>query len=136
MRRLMIALAAAPFVAAQPQATVDLSLKRAVDIALTPEGSARVALAEQSIRQAETRVAQARSAFLPNVDGSVNYRDQTTNLKAFGFSFNLPIPGFAIPSIVGPFSVFDARASAQQNILDFTIFSQYKASKSALSSAK
>jgi hypothetical protein len=29
---------------------MQLSLKRAVDIALTPEGSARVALAEQSIR--------------------------------------------------------------------------------------
>jgi hypothetical protein len=32
------------------QNVMQLSLKRAVDIALTPEGSARVALAEQSVR--------------------------------------------------------------------------------------
>jgi outer membrane protein len=136
MRRLGIVLAVAPVLLAQPQGTVELSLKRAVDIALTPEGSAKVALAQQTIRQAETRVAQARGAFLPNVDGSVQDRDQTTNLKAFGFSFALPVPGFAIPSIVGPYSVFDARASVQQNVLDFTTLSQYKASKSGVASAK
>ncbi|HXP87028.1 MAG TPA: TolC family protein [Bryobacteraceae bacterium] len=141
MRRLIIVLAATPVLLvrvlqAQPQATVELSLKRAVDIALTPEGSAKVALAQQSIRQAETRVQQARGAFLPSVDGSVQDRDQTTNLKAFGFNFALPLPGFALPSIVGPYSVLDARASVQQNVLDFTTLSQYKASKSGVASAK
>jgi outer membrane protein TolC len=50
---------------------MQLSLKRAVDIALTPEGSARVALAEQSIRASETQIASARAAFLPNLDGTV-----------------------------------------------------------------
>jgi outer membrane protein len=136
MRRLIIVLAASRVLTAQPQGTVELSLKRAVDIALTPEGSAKVALAQQSIRQAETKVAQARGAFLPNVDGSVQDRDQTTNLKAFGFSFALPFPGFAIPSIVGPYSVFDARASVQQNVLDFTTFGKFKASKSGVAAAK
>jgi outer membrane protein len=136
MRRLIIALAATPVLMAQPQGTVELSLKRAVDIALTPEGSAKVALAQQSIRQAETHVAQARGAFLPTIDGSVQDRDQTTNLKAFGFNFALPFPGFSIPSIVGPYSVFDARASVQQNVLDFTTLGQYKASKSGVAAAK
>src|SRR5689334_24756697 len=86
------------------QGVMQLSLKRAVDIALTPEGSARVALAEQSVRISETHVNQARSAFFPNLDGSVQERSQTVNLRTFGFDFNFPIPGFSIPSIVGPFT--------------------------------
>jgi len=100
------------------QEVMQLSLKRAVDIALTPEGSARVALAEQSVRVQETHLGAARAAFFPNVDGSVNERTQTVNLHTFGFNFDFP--GFAIPSIVGPFSIFDARASAQVAVLDFT----------------
>ena len=118
------------------QGVMHLTLKRAVDIALTPEGSARVALADQSVRMSETHVSEARAAFLPNVDGSVTERSQTVNLHTFGFNFNFPIPGFSIPSIVGPFSVFDARGSAQQTVLDFTTIRKYQASRSGVQAAK
>ncbi|MCU1334475.1 MAG: outer rane efflux protein [Bryobacterales bacterium] len=118
------------------QGVMQLSLKRAVDIALTPEGSARVALAEQSIRVSETRLNQARSAFFPNIDGSVEERSQTVNLQSFGFDFRIPIPGFSIPSIVGPFGVFDARANAQQTVLDFTTIRKYQASRTGLQAAR
>ena len=113
---------------------MQLTLKRAVDIALTPEGSARVALAEQSVRVSETHVSQARAAFFPNLDGTVNERSQTVNLHTFGFNFDFP--GFAIPSIVGPFSIFDARASAQVTVLDFTTIRKYRASRTGLQAAK
>jgi outer membrane protein len=116
------------------QNVMQLSLKRAVDIALTPEGSARVALAEQSVRVSETHVDQARSAFFPNVDGTVNERSQTVNLHSFGFNFSFP--GFSIPSIVGPFSIFDARASAQVTVLDFTIIRKYQASRAGLEASR
>src|ERR1043166_319184 len=95
------------------QAPLPLSMKRAVEIALAPDGSTRAALAQESIQQAQDRVAEAKAAFLPNVDTSVTDRRQTTNLQAFGFRFNLPVPGFSIPTIVGPFSVLDTRATAQ-----------------------
>jgi outer membrane protein len=116
------------------QNVMQLSLKRAVDIALTPEGSARVALAEQSVRVSETHVSQARSAFFPTVDGSVNERSQTVNLHTFGFNFDFP--GFAIPSVVGPFSIFDARASAQLTLLDFSTIRKLRASRTGLEAAK
>jgi outer membrane protein len=118
------------------QSTLQLSLARSVDIALTPEGSARVALAEQSIRQAETRVTQAKAGFWPTVDSSVQERSQTVNLNTFGFSFQIPVPGFSIPSIVGPFSVFDARATAQAQVLDFTTIRKYRASRAGLDATK
>ena len=124
----------APIAFAQNQNVMQLSLKRAVEIALAPEGSARVALAEQSIRISETRVNQARSAFLPNLDGSVQERSQTVNLRTFGFNFDFP--GFSLPSIVGPFSIFDARASAQTTVLDFGIIRKYRASRAGLQASK
>src|SRR5215475_419134 len=83
------------------QEVMQLSMKRAVDIALTPEGSARVALAEQSVRVAETQVTEARGGLLPKLDGSITERRQTINLRTFGFSFDIPIAGFSIPAIVG-----------------------------------
>jgi outer membrane protein len=116
------------------QEVMQLSLKRAVDIALTPEGSARVALAEQSVRVQETHLGTARAAFFPTVDGSAQERSQTVNLRTFGFNFDFP--GFSIPSIVGPFSIFDARASAQTTVLDFTTIRKYRASRTGVQAAK
>ena len=118
------------------QGVMQLSLKRAVDIALTPEGSARMALAEQSVRVLETHVSQARAAFFPNIAGTVQERSQTVNLRTFGFDFQFPIPGFSIPSVVGPFSVFDARGSATQTVLDFTTIRKYQASRTGLQAAR
>jgi outer membrane protein TolC len=121
------------------QGALQLSLARAVDIALAPDGSARIALAEESIRLAEIRRQQARAAFLPRIDGSLQDRNQTVNLRTFGFDFastTVPVPGFAFPSFVGPFSVLDLRASAQQPVLDFTIIRRYKASRAGIDVAK
>jgi outer membrane protein len=114
------------------QSPLPLSMKRAVEIALAPDGSARAALAQESIQQAKDRVAEARAALLPNLDTTVRENRQTINLKAYGFAFNIPIPGFSIPSIVGPFNVFDARASAQQSLLNFSSVRKYQASKATL----
>jgi outer membrane protein len=118
------------------QRVLQLSLKQSVEIALSPEGSTRVALAEKSIERAQTRVDQAKAAMLPSLDGSVQERNQTTNLKAFGFDFNFPIPGFSIPEVVGPFNVFDARASLQGPVLDFTNLRRIKASRAGLEGAR
>jgi outer membrane protein TolC len=113
----------------QTPAPMPLSLKKAVEIALTPDGNTRVALAEEAITQAQTQAQQAKSAFLPSLDGSVNERRQTTNLKAYGFSFNIPVPGFSIPTIVGPFSVFDARVTGQQSVFNFSDIHKYRSAK-------
>src|SRR3984957_12289405 len=115
------------------QDTLPLSLKRAVEIALAPEGSPRVALAEESIRQSQTGIAQARAAFLPDIEASVTDQNETVSLKSYGFAFKLP-PGldFAIPGFVGPFSVFDARATANQTVFDFSSIRKYQSSKATV----
>ena len=121
---------------ASAQGPLPLSMKRAVEIALAPDGSTRAALAQESIEQAKDRVTEARAALLPNLDTTIRENRQTTNLKAYGFAFNIPIPGFSIPSLVGPFNVFDARASAQQSVLNFSTVRKYQASKATLAATK
>jgi outer membrane protein len=116
------------------QDTLPLSLKRAVEIALAPEGSPRVALAEETIHQSETGVAQARAAFLPDIETSVGYQSETVNLKSFGL--NIQVPGFSFPSLVGPFTVFDARATAQQSVFDFSSIRKYQSSKVTVAATK
>src|SRR5580658_3071811 len=111
-----------------PQNVMQLSLKRAVEIALTPEGSPRVALAMESVKQAQEQAREAKAAFLPTVDGAVKETNETVNLKTFGINFALPF-GLTFPSLVGPFSVFDARASAQQSVFSFSDIRKYQASR-------
>jgi len=116
-----------------------LSLKKAVQIALTAEGSPKVALAEESIREAQARKTEARGALLPDFESSVNDERETTNLRAFGFSptiFSFLPPGVTFPAIVGPFSVFDARATASQTVFDFSTIKRFQQSKVNLQAVK
>lgn len=64
----------------------------------------------ESSRAARIR---ALSDLLPNVTGSVRESVQQVNLAAFG----VPLPPGTSP-IVGPFSIFDARAAVSQNLFD------------------
>ena len=60
------------------------------------------------------------------MESSLSDQRETANLHAFWFQpVDLQLPpglGFSlqIPSIVGPFSVFDARATASQTVFDFS----------------
>lgn len=122
--------------AAEPEQTLQLSLKHAVDIALSSEGNARVQVAEELIRQAQARSAQARAALLPNVDAYVSQQSQTRNLEAVGIHIQLPIPGFEFPIFVGPFNVFDARATASQTVFNLSSIRRFQASRSGVSQAR
>jgi len=120
--------------AAFGQSTLQLSLARAVEIATSSEGSLKIALAEQSIVRAETQVMQAKSALLPTIDGAFQARNQTVNLRTFGFNFEFP--GFALPNVVGPFTVVDARPTARWTVLDFSSLRKYRAVQANVATSK
>jgi outer membrane protein len=115
---------------------VPLSLKQAVDIALAPDGNTRVRLAAQAIEQSKTRVALARGALLPNIDGAVSGQNFTRNIKAFGITFPPNIPGFTQPTIVGPITNFDARLSAGMTLFDFSAWKRLDAAKTGVAAAE
>jgi len=113
-----------------------LSLRGAVQIALEPQGSVRVQMAEEMIRQAKARSGQARAALLPDVSTSISQQSQTRNLAAMGIRFQSPFPGFSFPTFVGPFNTFDARASLTQSVFDFSAIRRYQASRVAVRQAQ
>ncbi len=115
---------------------LNLSLRRAVDLALAPDGAARVALATEMIEQARLKQAETRAAFLPNLDSSVTQQNTVRNLAAFGIRLQSPVPGFALPEIVGPFNVFDARVSATQTIFNLSAIRRYQAAGSQADAAR
>jgi outer membrane protein len=134
---ILLLLLASTSMAAEQQSqrsVLSLSLKRAVELALSPEGNVQIQLSAEVLRQAQERSAQARAALLPNIDSSLIYRDQTVDLKANGMQFN--IPGFSFPTLVGPFSVTDARLSGTQSIFDFGSIRRLQASHAGISAAE
>src|SRR5207253_764089 len=87
------------------------------------------------IADEETRVStaahlRALSRFLPKVDADVTETVQQIDLAAFGFS---GFPGLG--SVVGPFSVFDARAKYSQTLLDARRFHELKAASERLNAS-
>jgi len=115
-----------------------ISLKRAVEIAISPEGSASVQLSQEAEKQAESRSAQARAALLPNVDSQFVAQNRTMNLATLGIGFGqlIPIPGIQIPTFVGPFTTIDARLSGSQTVFDFSSIRRYQASRSGIAAAR
>ncbi|HTS62360.1 MAG TPA: TolC family protein [Candidatus Acidoferrales bacterium] len=117
-------------------APLPLSLKRAVAIALAPEGSAKVQLSTEAEKQAETRSAEARAALLPDLSAAFSEQNMTRNLAAVGIQLQLPVLGIQFPTFVGPFSVMDARVSANQSVFDFSSIRRYQAAKVGISASK
>ena len=132
MRWAWALLCAAPLVAAP----VELSMKRAVQLAVSPEGNARVQLTEEALKQAESRSAQSRAALLPDLSGAFTEESATRSLTAMGLQLTLPIPGFQFPTFVGPFTTMDARVSASQSVFDFSSIRRFQASKVGVGAAK
>jgi outer membrane protein TolC len=116
---------------------LQLSLRRAVEIATSPEGSNRLQLATELTGQAKARSAEARAALLPSLDAAVTKQNENQNLAAFGLNLSsIPIPGFQFPHIVGPYDLFDARLSASQQVFDFSSIRRYQASRIATQAAQ
>ena len=92
-----------------------ISLEDAIDRGLKQNLGAL--LSSQDVQAARGTKWQELSALLPHVTASPLIDVSQVNLKEFGFSFN--IPGQNIPSVVGPFAYFDARAFLNQQLFDW-----------------
>jgi outer membrane protein TolC len=107
---------------------IALSLADAIDRGLRHNLGAVLAEAEVSAAGGARRAALA--SLLPQLRASVAESRLKVNLAAYGFS----LPG--MPEIVGPFNVFDARASLHQTVLDFAALNRSHAASSSLEAAR
>lgn len=110
-----------PFLGSVPtgQATstpIPLSLKDAFDRAL--KYNLGLIEADQGTRAAHAERLRSLSALLPNLTARISSTMEQIDLRAGGI--NLSIPGVAIPAVVGPFGVADARAYLSQEIFNWS----------------
>ena len=80
-----------------------------------------------TVRQNMAQVTVARSALLPNLNGSLNENVEQTDLAALGV--RVSVPGFRFPTIVGPFNYFTLQASLSQTVANLTSIDNYRSAK-------
>jgi outer membrane protein TolC len=115
--------------AAQQSAPYRLTLRDAIEKGL--QANLSVLVADTRVQETEgTRMRRLSAALLPRVRAESYASLQNRNLRAFGIS----APGF--PAVVGPFSNYDFRIAADQNILDLQTYRAWKASARAVEASK
>ncbi|MGH8444770.1 MAG: TolC family protein [Solimonas sp.] len=87
-------------------------------------------IADESVGVAEAQRDASRANLLPQFGLSASQLRQTTNPATWGFSF----PG--LPSLIGPYSVFDARAKVSQKLLDLSASSELAGARFGLQAAQ
>jgi outer membrane protein TolC len=127
--KLAVAQAPNPFLGSVPTGqatgtTLDLSLSDAFERALRYnlggiEG-------QENMRASHAARLRSLNARLPNVSGRVSAAVNQINLQALGFG--LSIPGVAVPTVVGPFRVTDARLYVTQEIFSWSDIQGLKSS--------
>jgi outer membrane protein TolC len=114
---------------AQEPAPYRLTLRDAIQKAL--QANLNVLVANTRVEEAEgTRTRRLSAALLPRVRVQSYANFQNRNLNAFGITF----PG--VPEVIGPFSNYDFRLYADQNIVDLQSYRGLKASERALDAGK
>ena len=136
-----------------------LSLKRAVEIATSPEGNTYIQLSDETVKQSKSRSQQARSALLPDIETQASETTAMKSLAALGLDLatsqtllgaeNSLTGEFApleksllndiighIPRVVGPFNSVDVRARLAQSVFNLSDIRRYQASRAAVRAAK
>jgi outer membrane protein TolC len=115
---------------AQPQ-PYRLTLQDAIEKGL----QANVNILLAGTRVGEDQGARERSlsaALLPRFSAQVYANYQNRDLRAFGIS----VPGLPLPNVVGPFSNYDFRIYAQQNVVDLASYRAFKASERSVDAGR
>ncbi|MCC7008797.1 MAG: TolC family protein [Acidobacteria bacterium] len=145
LRSLLLLLACAPLAAAQaltpellargvPTGNVSpeplqLSLGGAIERGLT--ANLAVVASASDVRSAAASRLQALSALLPHAAATVRQSDQVLNTAAFGFT------GFGdLPSLIGPFPVFDARVALSAPLFDAAALHEWRAERAMAAAAQ
>jgi outer membrane protein TolC len=108
--------------------TISLSLSDSIERALKYNLGPIISTEETRVSRA-ARV-RALSELLPKVSASVTQTVQQFNIAAFGFH---GFPGQ--PSVIGPFSVFDARAHYAQTVLDFRLLHELRSAAESVTAS-
>lgn len=125
--------------AAGAQAPTPQRLSLADAARLAAAQAAGVQGAEYRAAQAQARVTQSRSAFLPQISAVPNWTSHTLNSASFGFNF--PAPAGEKPlldpngQIIGPVKFWDLRGEASQTVFDPGAAGRVRAARASAAAA-
>jgi len=108
-----------------------LSLRDAIDRGL--KQNLGLLLSNSEIRSARGQRWEQLSALLPHVTAAPYVVDSQINVAELGLT---SLGGIKIPSSVGPFSYFDARASVTQTLFDWKAINATRAASQSVKSAE
>jgi outer membrane protein TolC len=112
-----------------------LSLQDAIDRGL--KQNLGLLLSNSDVNSAAGQRWQQLSAILPHLNASPFVDTSQVSLNEFGFNFKFPPSlGFSIPSVVGPFSYYDARVSASDAVLDLSAIAKTHAATERVTAAR
>jgi outer membrane protein TolC len=121
----------APVARCQSAGAAPLRLTLADAVSRALKANLSVLLSEGREQEAEgTQLRRFSAALLPRINGEALANVQNRNLRAFGIS----LPG--MPTVVGPFSNYDAHIYGQQNVVDLQSYRTWKAGQQAVESAR
>ena len=109
-----------------------LSLQDAIDRGL--KQNLGLLLSSSDVNSARGQRWQQLSNLLPHLNLQPYADISQVNLAEFGFTFHFP--GISIPTVVGPFAYFDARAYLTQSLLDLKSLSNTHAASERIKSAQ
>jgi outer membrane protein len=104
--------------------TLTLTLRGALAAAV--DNNPDVQLYKERIEAAQGQVQTQLGAMLPNISSTVRQTNQTQFLGTFGLS----------PVRTDPFSIFDARVNASQNLVSVSLIQRWRASRQSLHAAE
>ena len=114
---------------AQQTSAYRLTLRDAIEKGL--QANLSVLVANTRVEENEgTRARRLSAALFPRVRSQFYANVQNRNLRAFGIT----APG--LPAVVGPFSNYDFRVAADQNVIDLQSYRSYQASKDGVEASK
>ncbi|HKV72094.1 MAG TPA: TolC family protein [Gemmatimonadales bacterium] len=91
-----------------------------------------VQLSGLATAEARARVRQSRSMLLPGLTAGGSWVNRDYDLDALGLPF--PKGAFPLPTVVPPFSAFDARLTVTQTVLDLSSIKRVRASEAQVQS--
>jgi outer membrane protein len=116
---------------APDQPVIGLSMKQAVELALSPNGNAKVKQANETAIQAKGRANEARSILLPDFEGQIGLQNQDIDLGQIGadaIKFGVHIN---VPTLAGPYTAVNFRAFVTQAVFDYGSFRRWQAARTA-----
>lgn len=118
------------------QGPMKLTLKRAIEVALVPEGNAQIQLSAQEVAKAKAHADHVHSDLMPELDLNASVQSLSLNLAALGLPTNISINGLRLSNFSGTYALMQPKFELQQKIFDFSLRERVKAARTAIGASE